>query len=391
MAKIPYVVTGDIHVGAIPSKQLESELSILLEACDKIENGLIVISGDLFDYRMSASSENYQLAILLISQIMTLAQHRNNKVRIIKGTLSHDGDQLEALDIIGELIKGDIKIITKVTTEEIYPGMRVLYLPEEYPDNPEYYDEYLLDNKYDMVFGHGMVDKAEFQSTIQETEFTHPNSYTFDTATLSDITYGKIYFGHIHKRLTWGKMSYTNSYSRFGFGEEDDKGFYTGVYDTENKKVENEEFIVNTKARKYTTLYLDDKNSVFQNNEPTEIMYHIMQMVDSLLTECDFLRIKVDIPEKIDGSFMSALLRETYSSHRRVTLDITSVRKAKIAAGVKDTVNMLLEEWKDILVGNLDYAEKLRLYIKKQFGIDLSKSDIDKVVKKHLDKILTKK
>ena len=53
-------------------------------------------------------------------------------IRIIKGTRSHDFNQLDILKVFKEKAGSHFKIIEK-NEVEVFNGYRILYLPEEYP------------------------------------------------------------------------------------------------------------------------------------------------------------------------------------------------------------------------------------------------------------------
>ncbi len=63
---------------------------------------------------------------------------------------------LKWFSLLSNESKADISVIYKVSTEELFDNFNVLYLPEEYIDSyDDYYGEYFIPNKYDMIFGHG--------------------------------------------------------------------------------------------------------------------------------------------------------------------------------------------------------------------------------------------
>lgn len=394
-SKIQYLVTADIHFGVMDSDRLLKELQLIIDYAKEITNGLIVISGDLFDFAMSASSSHYKAALQFLMQLMFICLSNNNKLRILKGTLSHDANQLEALDELRKVFPCDVRFIMTVEEELVYPGLRVLYLPEEYQEHPEeYYEPYLgsrAEGEYGLIFGHGMLDKATFHAEMQETEVTHPHVYNFPVDTLEERCTGYIYFGHIHKRLSFGRCKYINSFSRFGHGEEDDKGFYIGTYDTQTDLAEDI-FIVNKAARTfYTHHILSDHELYEQYPNPSNFVYELLKETDQLTELYDQVRIKVEIPASYEqGNLLNAILVETYTRKQRIKLVIVSVKKEKVNDEIKQEMVDMVKEMGGLLSDKLEMPEKLQMFIQRKKGILIEISKITKIIDKYLPAILDK-
>ena len=76
---------------------------------------------------------------------------------MIQGTKSHDLNQLQIFKHYEDDEDLDFRIIETVQDEEIL-GLKVLYVPEEYPENSdEYYSAY-KQNKYNIMFAHTTFD-----------------------------------------------------------------------------------------------------------------------------------------------------------------------------------------------------------------------------------------
>ena len=154
---------SDIHIGKKDDIRLEKELKIFLDYVNdnfkKID--ILTISGDLFDRVLTANEYGTVLAINFVKSLLEVTSKNNIPFRIIKGTRSHDFNQLDILKFLSKENKELFRIIEKNEHEEI-KGYKVLYLPEEYPtDYDDFYKENLLsveDNTYDIILGHGMID-----------------------------------------------------------------------------------------------------------------------------------------------------------------------------------------------------------------------------------------
>lgn len=392
--KIPYLVSADIHFGVMDSERLLDELQLLLDEAKKIKDGVIVISGDLYDFAMSASSVHFKASLQFIVQLMFIALANNSKIRILKGTLSHDANQLETIDTLRKTLPCDIRFIMRAEAELIFPGLRVLYLPEEYHENPEeYYDPFIGNDvePYGLIFGHGMFDKAKFHAEMQETEITHPHIYHFPVKVLEEKCTGFTYFGHIHKCLTYGRCKYINSFSRFGHGEEDDKGFYIGSFDTETKKA-TDQYIINTKARTFHTHILPSESELYELfPNPSELVYELLKFTDQLTFQYDQVRLKVEIPVSYDqANLLNEILVEMYSKKSRLKLVVESVRRQKIDEEIKKEMVEMVKDMSDLLSDKVDIAEKLHLFIKRKKGVFIEVSKIAKIIDKYLPAILDK-
>ena len=224
--KYKFLVTGDVHFGYYPPELLYKEFNLLLESIDKYEPDCVVIAGDYYDNKLSMASAHSVYSIKAFSNLIKECEKRNIKVRQIKGTNSHDPDnQLKNLAQIANSSRCDYKLFLTVDEEELFPGFRVLYIPEEYmEDSKEYYKDYFC-NKYQGVFGHGMFEETNFS---YHNKFKTMKKYPiFNSKEMEDICEGPIVFGHIHtaQRIR-SRIQYTGSLVRSRFGEEEAKGIY---------------------------------------------------------------------------------------------------------------------------------------------------------------------
>ena len=142
--KYKFLVTGDIHFGYYPPELLYKEFQLILDTIDKYEPDCVVIAGDYYDTKLSMASAHSVYSVKAFSDLIKVCEDKNIKVRQIKGTNSHDPEnQLKNLAQIANSSRCDYKLILTVDEEEIFPGMNVLYIPEEYmEDSKEYYKEY---------------------------------------------------------------------------------------------------------------------------------------------------------------------------------------------------------------------------------------------------------
>lgn len=370
MGKYVIASAPDWHFGAFEAERLYEESSIFrheLESLEKLD--IIVIPGDLFDYKLSANSSHMKYALKFIMDIMKIAESKNAKVRLIQGTESHDNDQLALFKIINDFMDTiDFKIIHTVEKEQIFHDLKVLYIPEEYIDNmEEYYKEY-FEEEYDFIFGHGLVDKASFIASIQESEGTRPKAPIFKVDELSSITKGAIYFGHIHRSLVYDKFRYVGSQSRWSHGEEEPKGFYLTTYDTETLEM-NERFVENILARRYDTIKIFDDSPVFKER-PHILVTNLLDFANNHIK--DYLRLEIHIPEDYpDPHLLNSLLQETFNKNKKIKLKILNTLKEKSAAKVKERVDELMEKYHFVFNRQTDIPTKVAEFVKLKYGRDI--------------------
>ena len=185
--KVEYGVLADIHFGGPPIKKLKHELQIFFTEFRQSEWDVLFVAGDLFHRKMSGNTPDMIEALRFMGQVFQIAKEKSTKIRIIHGTLSHDSEQLELISAMDVALDIDLKIFNTVDDEELFPGFNVLYLPEEYiTDMDSYYSPYFA-KKYDMIIGHGLVDKAAFIANVQESEETRKAAPIFSVKKLHEI------------------------------------------------------------------------------------------------------------------------------------------------------------------------------------------------------------
>ena len=310
-------VISDIHAGAVNAEVLLNELECsflkYLKSLKILD--FVVITGDLFDNKLSLNSEHTKYVFVFLKKLIDICVSHNAKLRIIKGTEFHDNRQLDIFKVLYSS-NVDLKIYDTVSTEELFPNVNVLYIPEEYmPDKDTYYREY-FSKKYDMIFGHGLVNEVAFVAKMQESEVTMNKAPIFKSDTLLDICRGPIFFGHIHKsQIIKERLFYVGSFTRWIFGEEEPKGFMMTAYTPETSKFEVE-FIENKLAPLYNTMVIDYSSSFYRNDEKQQIDY-ILTLVKKL--KVDKLRIIFNIPEDYPNpTLLTNLINDIFSKYKNI-------------------------------------------------------------------------
>lgn len=366
-----FAVISDIHFGAMPSKKLYEELEkgfLKYLKSLKILDG-VFITGDLFDNKLSLNSDHVKYAFIFLKKLLEICVKKECKLRIIKGTNFHDNNQLDILKFFANY-NVDFKVFETVESEELFPNFNVLYIPEEYITNKdEYYKEY-FNKKYDMIFGHGMLNEVAFVAKTQESEVTMQKAPIFKSEELINITKGPVFFGHIHKpQCIKDKIYYVGSYSRWCYGEEEPKGFIMCAYTPETNKYEIE-FVENKEAPLYNTMVIDYKSSFYKDDENHQMDY-ILRMVNNLNVER--IRIIFNIPEEYENPILlTNLINDVFAKYRHIKIIIKNNSKESLKKReMEDKVKLLLTKYDFIFDKSVSPEEKLSRFIKIKYNKDI--------------------
>lgn len=365
------VTIGDIHFGAMDSKvllkELKDEFITKLKSMPIID--MIVITGDLYDHKLSLNSNHTKASFSFLRELCDMAVQKDIAIRVVKGTLSHDNDQLDNLYMFADVC--NFKVINQVEGE-YYRGCNILYMPEEYIDGDcNYYDGEWAKSKWDLIFGHGMIKDATFVATKQESAITMKKAIILKTELLLNICKGIIMFGHIHTPGIYRKrFYYGGSFSRWCFGEEEDKGFNIIYYNPEYPDRTKVEFMVNKSARIFDTVTLDVSNS------------NIDYVTDMIKNAIDMTcyhkkRVIVNISEDVNNPrLMASMISEIFGKYSDIKLVINSLAKEQIRRNNDEKVERLLEEFGFIFDKSISKEEKIYRYINKKYDRNIS---VDKI------------
>lgn len=355
---------ADIHFGSQKSSSLFSQLQKrFLKVIDDKKIDLIVLGGDLFHNIITMNYSTSKYVLLFIERLIELCIKNNiPHIRIIQGTMSHDNNQLKNFHIYENRADIDFKIIYNLSDEILPEGIKILYVPEEYMINPdEYYSPYLSKEKYyDFIFGHGMFKEVAFIAKNQKSEVTMSKAPVFDSKIFINACKGPIYFGHIHIRTDIKKyIFYPGSFSRFRFGEEDDKGWYLNIYDKITHKFAHE-FIINDLAPKYTTATVTLDNKIKAED--------LSNVINTLLVSNDNVRLKLIIKDNTDSSYIISYLNELYKNNARVKIDIKNEFEFKQEVLMSKAVEKISNKYNFIFDEGISHEEKIQRFIKEKHG-----------------------
>lgn len=352
---------SDIHIGKKDDMRLKEELEIFFDYLKDTENiDMITISGDLFDRVLTANEYGTTLALEFIQRLIDL-YIPEIAIRIIKGTRSHDFNQLDILKVFKEKAGSHFKIIEK-NEVEVFNGYKILYLPEEYPtDYDDFYKENLLgveDKVYDFIIGHGMIDFIAFTGYEDDSENRVHGTPTHKADDLIRVTKGPIIFGHIHEKQEYkDKIYYTGSYSRYSFDTPSEKGFMVFDIDDDDPSKFKMTFIENTKAPTYAVLDIDKLN--------LEGVDDHVKYIKELSDKYDFVKIKTGNKANLD---IARALTEKDSS-----IKVQSVNKEKETIKVDPKYEYILKK-------ELPLNETIRKFMNEEYDKDIDLDFISKVI-----------
>ena len=355
------LVISDIHFGAMKAPELYMELEkVFIKKINVMEKlDVVFIAGDLFEKKLSFNEEHARYAIKFITQLCNLAKEKKFKIRILRGTRNHDLHQLNNFQYLEQKNEVDFRIINVVTEEDMFgEEFKVLYVPEEYMEEPdEYYKDTLYnDNKhYDLIIGHGEIEFQSFENLRHQSERKIANAPSFKNKVLLDKATLTV-FGHIHNRCNYNeRLYYCGSFSRWKFGEEDPKGFIVFKYRTSDKKFALK-YVDNTLAKEYKTISLNDimKDEELDITKKIDIIKEIKEKSDS-----DFVKFKYSVDES--NSEENQIIKNYFAENEDI---IISSKKEQLK--VDDSEKELLKEYEFIFNKKYDFYETVSMYVEKK-------------------------
>lgn len=246
------VVLSDLHYGHRKVSGKHMYFNLVKYAYPEIEKcDLFIISGDTFHSLLDFNHPAASYIIQFFNDLFYMSQKYHFKIRILRGTYSHDRDQIKYIEKSSysslDIQKTDLKIYSDISIDEEIvnkESVRILYLPDDLPYKNQ---EECLDavykllvsrkwNKVDLIIGHG------YCQYVLPFGAKGP-SVVYTAEALSSICKHIAVFGHVHtpstKRYKKFTMVYVGSFERMNHGEEERKGFIT--IDTKNWSVEFKE------------------------------------------------------------------------------------------------------------------------------------------------------
>lgn len=376
------LLLADMHFGATDPDVLKQEIrdNILNVIDTKIEKGdkldYLIILGDYWDKKMYLNNK----AITVGMWFMNILSQYFNKIRIVYGTESHESDQYHVFDVFKTKPNLDFAVIKTVEEEELLPGLNVLYLPEEYIlSKDDYYSEYFGNKKkYNYIFGHGNIAEVmtmvKRDSNKKESRLKPP---TFTTADFKKCCKGEVYFGHYHVHSNiddW--VYYVGSFTRWIHGEEEEKGFYEIIYDTESKEYSNI-FHENYSAPLYKIYSFGYNHDIFKSPDMLDNnIKTLMNIVNS--GKYHKLKFRFNIPEDYPNPelFMDTM-REVFKYNDSVSFDFVNGYVAKKKSNDEKAISEIVDKYDYVFDKSLSVGDKVNNFIKETDNRDIGGDKIN--------------
>ena len=367
---------GDVHISSI--KDVDYVYNVTTDILEKellfTKTDAVVIIGDYFHRLLKVNEDYTALAINIMSFLVRACKKNNIKIRIVYGTESHDSGQYILFNYHLTDPNLDFKIINTVTEEELFPGVNVLYLPEEYMMSKEnhYKDALYSGKKYDYIFGHGVIIEGmpmlQFDTKPKSNEKHVPHFKSGELGSISKLCL----FNHYHCYSDIGDgVYYLGSLFRDSFGEETPKGY--GIID--NNKFE---FIENEKAYVYKTYEFNDDSDVYKNSD--NLIKEIKRIKNENVEifkgdRFGKIRLKFNIPSDCDPTFKENV-RNILFNDKHISL-LMKESSAELVAEVQEEID---EELDFILDNSLVITDKIHQYINKKYESDMSLEELTKYI-----------
>lgn len=384
-----FAAIGDIHIGMknISAEDMKKQLkNQFIKPIEKLPylDGIFIV-GDLFHTIISMNSPYSQLAHWFINKVYKIAKKKKSTVIIVKGTISHDNDQLNNLIQYQYNDDGvDFRIYDTVTQITIWEDYNVLILPDIRVKNKKDILDYLdNENEYDLILGHGLIDKMEF--FVQESEESHMKTVVYKSDKLMNSCKGPVIFGHIHQfQHINNKFFYTGSFTLLERGITNPGFLICGIYDPDRTKFCVERYS-NTDAPVYHNWEIDEE--MLAEIDITELMSALDTMV-SELNDNDIVTLRIKRGDSISDSDKVLMLDTRYRSDKRIKITksiSTKGLREQEAKAVED-----IEKYSYLFDENLPMGEMMWRYFDEDIKPTITdpSSKIASITKEDFDKML---
>jgi hypothetical protein len=325
---------ADIHWGVLEPSLQEDRLEYLLIFLDLYRHiDLLVISGDFWDEKEPLNSTPALSGINWFHRLITKAHEVGIKaVRLVKGTVDHDFDQLEAFRGL-EDNSGFFKIFNNTTSEETLSGLHCIYCPDETLNNDDYIMTYinLILKGHDIGFFHGSFDVVFKEISVNIDNVSHANNVIYQYSLWSKLIKGPMLSGHWHNGKKYGHLYYSGSPDRWAFDEDEPKGFSFIQYDTETGRYFHKR-ILNCLSPEYLTyeVYTNVYTSIELYNS---LIHNIQKKLDEFkdnIYQSVKIRILIYINnESSENDTYITSLRQYFINEKRVKIQIKNKIKDK--------------------------------------------------------------
>lgn len=377
---------ADKHWGAgNPEEQYRSSY-VLKRFLEGLKVDLFISLGDFYETKLLLNSKSSVYALRDMHDKAEICRKKGIPMRVIRGTLSHDYDQLNAFSNLMHDPSYNFKCFNQMTIEETLPGLNIMYCPDENVLYKKYLDCYFttwLETTIHLAACHGNFDVIMPQIAIDAAEAPGSNTLVFRYHDMCQHILGPIIAGHWHDCPEFERLYYVGSPDRWKFGETNPKGYIIVRFNTETNeyqviRVHNflEERYVTYEV--YTSLYRTPEE--YQN---------LVETAQKALDESPGVRIrfKICIDEQLEDTDAQILnLKFQFTDNKRVSFDITNEVKARAVKEAKQQLDDLRSEYGFVLQKNASPAETIHRWLTNRMGRDYTLEQVKEVVDPELEK-----
>lgn len=373
---VKVMTINDLHFGIDDTPRLYSELHIFKEKLAEYKPDILIFVGDYFDSKLSFTDNQSYYAMMFFNEVMMICKENNIIVRMVQGTRSHDLNQLQAFKSHERDKKVNFRIIEALSDEELL-GLKILYIPEEYPEDREFYEEFFKQHQgeYDLVAMHGTAECVEGGEIMAKSVAGRKNVapvFTVDELLGLLTKRGFVSSGHIHQRSNYkNKILYSGAYTRWRFDDTSDRGFTYFEFEDDSSKFE---FILNSEAPEFKTIRLSE--SLIDPNMPVQ---DLQKMLDEEVGKTD--NLKIDLAglskDKID------ILKQHFSNNEKVKIEVSKEKtKDVLNEALDEDIKAKFKKYEYITHPSTPLEDRIDKYLKEEKGISLSLELIREILKK---------
>jgi len=312
---------ADLHIGVkhVSAKSLKKQLKkhfIQVLEDMKYLDGIFLL-GDLMHTIVSLNSDYSELFHWFIDKVYKIAKKRGSVVVIVRGTISHDNDQLSNIKHYVNNDDGvDFRIYETVEEITLWDDYKVLVIPDVKVKQLKEVGKYLKEpKKYDMILGHGMISQMEF--VTQESENMPTKTYVFDAHELINASKGPVLFGHIHQYQTVDNhFYYVGPFTMLERGNLDAGFAVVGIYDKDRSKFKVEHYINPDSAAYYELVVTKD----ILSNIPMDEIIGAIDEVAKEAKENDLITLRIIRGDETESADKVMILENRYRKDRRFSI-----------------------------------------------------------------------
>lgn len=310
---------ADLHIGLkrIPADSLKGQLKkhFFKPLNEMYQLDALLILGDVLHTIISLNTEYSELFNWFISRLYRLGQKRKCPIVIIKGTISHDNDQLNNIKHYQYNDDGvDFRVYEDIQEIQLFDDFDVLVLPDVRVKEAKDIDKFLT-KQYDMIIGHGLIDAMRF--FVQDSEASPTKAYVFDSDKLMECSKGPVLFGHIHQyQHIRHKFYYVGPFTLLERGGHDSGFAIVGINNKDHTKFRVEHYINPDSARYYN---IDITKDIITDSSAEDIIDAIDELLEDS-KENDLITLRITRDDQLESSEKVLMLESRYRSDKRISI-----------------------------------------------------------------------